>query len=260
VTNLRRLELRVHAWKSFRGIARASRTFAAAQAMHWGEHQRRVSGYAQWCRQLAASYGLTPPASRRRGLVAIGTDLGLCGPVNPRVALALDAALDSEDANVWLIGERLAVETSCAAVAVLPAPTTFEAVEAVSAQLASMVDADAPLSFIVVSEVEADGRPVITTWDEPTLADVEPLPPALELTDVAAGRAEGARLLRHARIVEALTRGALSEAEARWRAMSRAHDAADHRIADQERDLRRKRQESITQEMLEVRRGRSRAT
>jgi F0F1-type ATP synthase gamma subunit len=260
VTNLRRLELRVHAWKSFRGIARASRTFAAAQAIHWGEHLRRVSGYARWCHRLAAGYGVAPPASGRRSLVAIGTDLGLCGPLNPRVALELEAALGSGEANVWLVGERLATETSHAAVAVLPAPTTFEAVEAVSTQLASMVDVEDSLSFIVVSEVEADGRPVVTTWDEPTLADVEPLPAALELTDVAAGRVEGARLLRHARIVEALTRSALSEAEARWKAMGRAHDAADRRIADQERDLRRKRQESITQEMLEVRRGRSRAT
>lgn len=35
--------------------------------------------------------------------------------------------------------------------------------------------------------------------------------------------------------------------------MSRAHDASDRKIGEQERGLRKLRQESITQEMLEIR-------
>jgi F0F1-type ATP synthase gamma subunit len=76
------------------------------------------------------------------------------------------------------------------------------------------------------------------------------------LTPVDADRRRAASLVQHATLCFALTRGVLSEVEARWRTMSRAHDAADRRIQEQERELRKVRQESITQEMLEVRRAR----
>lgn len=262
MTSVRRMEARLRAWRSFRGIARASRTLAAARALHWAEHARRVEHYLAWSTRLAAAYGFVRrPEADVRVCLAIGTDVGLCGPLNAKLAEALRASNDGDDASLIVVGERLLIELGAPEVPSFPAPTSFSAVEALAAELETLLQPWDPfecrLRIIVSEEVEADGHPRIGVWDE-SHSDPPPLPsgPA-ELTPVREGRREAARLLRHARITAALVRGAMSEAEARWRTMARAHDAADRRITEQQRVIRKLRQESITQEMLEARLGRA---
>jgi len=65
-----------------------------------------------------------------------------------------------------------------------------------------------------------------------------------------------AELVFHARLVHAACAALLGEARVRQETMSRAQDTAERRITDQERALRRARQERTTQEMLEVLGGR----
>ncbi len=260
MTSARRMELRLNAWRSFRGIARASRTLAATQALHWAEHLRRVVTHESWCVRLVSRLG-PPPTSDERVSVAIGTDLGLCGPLNARVADAV-RSLSVEPTEKWVVvGERLASELSVEPwfehAFRLPVPSSFEAVEGTAAEVGILPGLDPTqtrLRIVVTSSVEQDGAPNISIWNAaPSPDESYALPRGATLTPEDELGGEAAGLLWHARLCRALTRAATSEAEARWRAMSRAHDASDRKIGEQERELRKLRQESITQEMLEVR-------
>ncbi len=265
MTSARRMELRLNAWRSFRGIARASRTLAATQALHWAEHQRRVEAHQAWCVRIAEHVGASV-IDGPRITVAIGTDLGLCGPLNARVADTLRCEAFLPDELRIVVGERLATELrddpSFEQALGLSVPSSFEAVESTAAEVGLLSGVDPTktrLRIVVTSSVEPDGAPRTSVWNaaprpEPAL----PYRNLAALTPQQGLREEAAALLWHARLCCALTRAATSEAEARWRAMSRAHDAADRKIGEQEREVRKLRQESITQEMLEVRQVRAR--
>jgi len=260
VTSARRMELRLNAWRSFRGIARASRTLAATQALHWAEHLRRVAIHESWCVRLASRFSgsSTGPG---RVTVAIGTDLGLCGPLNARVADAVRALSVGSSERWVLVGERLANELHFEPprehALQLPVPSSFAAVEATAAELGILSGVDpttTQLRIVLASSVEQDGAPCTSVWNAaPSHDHSHELLRGTALTPDDALRDEATRLLWHARLCHALTRAATSEAEARLRAMSRAHDASDRKIGEQERELRKLRQESITQEMLEIR-------
>jgi F0F1-type ATP synthase gamma subunit len=261
MTSLRQLEERLRAWQSFRGIAGATRTLAAAQSLHWAELVRRTEAHLARCLALCDAY----PAARvlpgvPRVLVALGSDLGLCGPFNRAVGERFALERAAGPTTCVAVGERLRAHVG-AGVLVLPAPTSFPRVQTLAAELEHLLPAAGPthtrLSVVLVTGVETDGRPRVEVRDEPEPAPVARrwTSPVAELVAPEQTAAAVAALTRHARIVAALVRSAASESEARWRTMNRAHDAADRRIGEQERELHRRRQELVTQEMLEARQG-----
>lgn len=257
MSSLRQLEDRLRAWRSFRGIARATRTLAAAQSLHWNEIASRAEAHLRRCLEVHGAYpNAQPPADGPRVVLAIGSDLGLCGPFNRSIAAHLPAVLQGAARHV-VVGARLGLLLGDE-VAALPSPSSFERVEALATELELLLEdlppTTAQLELVLASGVEPDGRPQVEVLPEPRGGEHAPRS-AVELSASDQAEPVVALTTRHARIVAALTRSAASETEARWRTMNRAHDAADRRIGEQERALRKQRQELVTQEMLEARQG-----
>ena len=260
MTSLRQLEDRLRAWQSFHGVAGATRTLAAAQTLHWTELVRRAEAHLARCLTLRDAYAeARVPAAAPCALVGLGSDLGLCGPFNRAVAERFMGERPRNPVARAVVGQRLRIHVDDD-VLTLPAPTTFARVETLATELELLLTRAEPTRLVIVlaAGVEADGRPRVAVWDEPDAppsAATPPAPNVAELVDPGVTAAAVASLTRHARLVAALTRSAASEAEARWRTMNRAYDAADRRIGEQQRELRKRRQELITQEMLEARQG-----
>ena len=123
MTSVRRLEQRLRAWESFRNIARASRALAAAQAMTWTSCAARAED------ALAHAWSVSERAqldeSAPRALVAIGTDVGLCGSVNAAVAREVEAISDRRVVSRVIVGTRLAVRVPpLEPTLVVPTPTS----------------------------------------------------------------------------------------------------------------------------------------
>lgn len=262
MTSLRQLEDRLRAWQAFRGIAGATRTLAAARSLHWAEIVRRAETHLARCLALRDAYaGARVPADAPCLLVGLGSDLGLCGPLNRAVAERFASERQRDPVARAVVGQRLQAHVDDGVLA-LPAPTSFARVQTLAAELELLLPRaeTTRLVLVLAAGVEADGRPRVAVWDEPdatpSSAVTPPVHPnAVELVDPFVTTAVIASLTRHARMVAALARSATSETEARWRTMNRAYDAADRRIGEQERELRNRRQELVTQEMLEARRG-----
>lgn len=262
MTALRQLEERLRAWQSFRSIAGATRTLAAAQSMHWAEVVRRADAHLACCVALRDAYpGARPAADAPRLLVGLGSDLGLCGPFNRAVAERLAAEQARGFVARAVVGERLHAHVEGEVLA-LPAATSFEQAQNLATELELLLShgnpTDTRLVLVLAAGVDPDGRPQIVVWDEPEQTATTPTPvsePVLELVEPEQTATVVASLTRHARLAAALARSVASETEARWRTMNRAHDAADRRIGEQEREIRKQRQELVTQEMLEARQG-----
>lgn len=269
MTSVRALESPLRAWRAFRDIARATRTLAAAQALQWAEQARHADAHLAWCDAAAAICPIPEIELRPRVVLVLGTDLGLCGPLNHRLAeLCRTARLDAPPTILRVVvGARLATLTPLTDAVVLPAPSSLVAAQRLAAEIEDLIarlpdSLTLDLNIVIADAVEADGSPCVALRTSAS--------PDLELAAedrewVARPRAVLGRdhplttqahtLARHARIVAALCRAVTSENEARLRTMSRAYESAQRRIAEQERKLRKLRQELITQEMLEARQG-----
>jgi len=269
VKAVRALEERLKAWRSFRDVAHATRSLAAAQVLRWNAqvaHTRRQLAWSQAFHERVQRWEdrhrRRPPATC--AVLALGTDLGLCGRLNRLVA---DAALQVvEEQQVVLFaacGARL-LDLLPDDVPRLeePAPSSMAA----AVELAERVEAEVGdaglrtrLCIVSATGVSRGGSPQVeTSWDvgsdlaglaEARAALARPLA-QFAPADVAHTRARS--LLAHARILHAACEGARAEASVRLARMTRAHESAERRIAEQERVLRKARQEGITQEMLEV--------
>lgn len=265
MTTIRALEARLRAWKSFRGIAHAARTLAAAQSLRWSARVAAAARHLAWCDALAEDLGPPPPAPRLPVLVGLGTDLGLCGRLNRLVADAFVAEHRARaPALAVVVGQRLHGELHGAHdLLAFPAPTSIAAVQALAGRLERVLRPLGPasaldLTLVVASRTLASGTPVIDTWVLPPPLDGDGaiaaalagprlgLTPPERLVDPAAG------LLVHARLVHALCVAQASEAAARLQTMSRAVEQSERRIGEQEREVRKVHQETTTQEMLEV--------
>jgi hypothetical protein len=272
VTSLRVLESPLAAWRSFRDIARATRTLAAAQSMMWADRCRHADAHLAWCEAVALQHARPRSQPRPRVAVAIGSDLGLCGPLNRFVAERC-VAEDLDAAPTILrvvVGARLAALEPLTGAILLPTPSSMPAVARLAGAIEQLLDRlpdplELELTMVLASAVEGDGHPRIDVRRSAS-PDVEPTSLSADAREVLARTEQpiaddpelvrAARLLtRHARIVAALSRAVQSENEARWRTMGRAHESALRRIAEQESRLRKLRQEQITQEMLEARQG-----
>ena len=77
MTTIRALEARLRAWKSFRGIAHAARTLAAAQSLRWSARVTAAARHLAWCDALAKDLGPPPPAPRLPVLVGLSIGQGL---------------------------------------------------------------------------------------------------------------------------------------------------------------------------------------
>lgn len=257
MTSVQRLETRLTAWRSFRGVARASRTLAAAQSLYWAEQLGRVERWLVRVDELAVAYPRLPQNSAQSVVLVIGTDLGLCGPLNTQVAAAVQPMLATA-ALTFVVGQRLEGLVDARAAVHLASPTSFAAVQTLAATIDSLLGPNAEqtdLTVVVATGVLPDGAPIVETRTDREPRSGRVPPSRVELSPQPALSTMVQRLQRHARITHALTRGATSESEARYRTMNRAHDAADRRIGEQELNLRKLRQEMVTQEILEVRRG-----
>lgn len=257
MTSIRRLENRLRAWESFRGIARASRALAAAQAMTWSSHATQAE--AALARSLALSERTDPGPDAPRVLLGIGTDVGLCGSVNAAVAREVSAQTDPHVVSRVLVGSRLSGRAAPHEPTLTVAtPTSLAAVASATAHiegaLASLDPSNTRLVVVSVREVGPDGVPRVAVTDEPTEPPASLSALHATLSEPAHLRREAAALVRHFRIADALVRAICSEHEARWRTMNRAHDAAERSIEEQGRTLRKRTQEAITQELLDARR------
>ncbi|MEZ4448858.1 MAG: F0F1 ATP synthase subunit gamma [Nannocystaceae bacterium] len=355
MTTVRRLEARLRAWRSFRGLAHAARSLAAAQSLRWSARAVQAAEHLGRARALVAGWSPPTEATRTPVVLAVGTDLGLCGRLNRMVADALVvevAAHASAEPLVIAVGQRLRVELGerLADAPILPAPSSIEAALALAGRLEQLlVEVAEPrsldLRIVLAGGTTPSGAPEIVTWggrevgrrsvdhgaessttgassdgrevgrekidrsadssttgassderevsrervdrgaassttggasagdagaqDRRALGVQEERPSRVGRRPVAPPRralltppervwGPAAALLLHARLVHAFAAAAASEADARLQTMSRAVDTSDRRIDEHERLLRKDRQESITQEMLEVLGGRRR--
>ncbi|PRP92594.1 F0F1 ATP synthase subunit gamma [Enhygromyxa salina] len=272
MTKLRALESPLRAWRSFRDIARATQTLAAVQAMQWAERSARADAHLSWCEAVAAAHRLPPsPGPRPRVVLVLGTELGLCGSLNRELAACCErAGLDRAPTVLSVVvGSRLALLEPLAGARPIhrEAPSSLPAARRLGAEIEDLInllpDALAvELSIVLATAVDEDAHPRVElrTSARPDL-ELEPSDrswldrPRRELSVPASFAGQAQLLARNARLVAALCRAITSENEARWRTMSRAHESAQRRIGEQERRLRRLRQELITQEMLEARQG-----
>lgn len=267
MSNLRALESPLAAWRGFRDIARATQTLAAAQALQWAERSRRADEHLAWCEAVAAEVPLR--LSGARVVLAIGSDLGLCGPLNRLLAERCAAErLDAEPTFFRVVvGSRLASLQPFAEAVELPAPSTLAAALKLASDIEGLIErlpdsSRLELTIVLAGAIEGDGQPrvEVRTSETPDRELALAQRAWLELTSrrfaVDPPLASVAhQLARHARLVAALARAITSENEARWRTMGRAFESAQRKIAEQERTLRKLRQELITREMLEARQG-----
>ncbi|MCB9565788.1 MAG: F0F1 ATP synthase subunit gamma [Myxococcales bacterium] len=272
MSSIRHLEGRLRAWRGFHDIAHAARTLAAAQSLRWAGRVTQSAHHLAWCEALQQAWQVpASDAPRAAVVIAIGTDLGLCGRLNRLVAEALDDRLRRAPAALTLsVGARLRAEFGerPGLGPAFAAPTSFAAVEGLAGRLERLLRQVTPapaldLSLILASHTLASGTPVIATWtDAPRGLDGASTiragmrADALPLTPSERAERPAAALLLHARLVHALCVAAASEASARLQTMSRALETSERRIAEQERHLRKLHQEATTQEMLEVLGGR----
>ncbi len=269
MTTTRALASRLEAWRSFRDIARAAKTLAAAQSLRWSVHVREAADHLAWAQGLAEHIGVATLPDPLKVRLAIGTDLGLCGRLNTAVAEIVEAEHGEAEPDVLLVvGSRLADELGSARpTVILSAPSSFEAVQDLAREVEGLVTVVAPamgtdLSIILTASTSNDGAPVVETWGEvgaylPSLGTVRLSlrPPIQDLTTPELARPHVAALSLRARIAHAACVAAASESAARLFTMGRAHDAADRSQSRQALHLRKHQQEAITQDMLEVRAG-----
>jgi F-type H+-transporting ATPase subunit gamma len=255
----RALASRLRAWQSFRDIAHATSSLAASLAVRWSGHELHARLHLTRSRALASRFAADLDGGPRV-LVAFGTDMGLCGRLNQSVAERVMEVVQIESpAACFLVGRRLIDALEGALPYIEEAtPSSIEAVldlaDRVQSEVASLFDpASVRLGFV---RIDSRRHETLADWGA---ADDESqcpstggplLPPAL------AAPAMATDLLVHARIVHATCEALLGEARLRQATMRRAQDTAEKRIGEHERELRKARQERITQEMLEVLGGR----
>ncbi|KIG16827.1 Sodium-transporting ATPase subunit G [Enhygromyxa salina] len=267
MTTARALGQRLGAWRSFRDIARATRTLAAVQGQRWSAHANQAALHLAWTRALVEHFGTSTPEHTARGVLVIGTDLGLCGRLNAALAAQLKASPELEGRALIAVGARLLDELrDFEPVISLPAPASLEAIEQLTSRIATALEtaadhAEIQLSILLTATTTHDGHPILEIWrDAPELPGLAQArrslaPPIVDLCAPSRAREGVAALHLRARIAHALCVAAASEAAARLFTMSRAHEASDRSIRQQELDLRKLEQEAITQDMLEVRGG-----
>ncbi|PRP94859.1 F0F1 ATP synthase subunit gamma [Enhygromyxa salina] len=267
MTRHRALAQRLAAWRSFRGIARAARTLAAAQGQRWSAHAEQAARHLAWTRGLIEHFEVSTPEHAARGVLVIGTDLGLCGRLNAALAAQLRASALVDEGALIVVGARLLDELrDVEPVFSLPAPASLEAIEQLSSRIATALEtaartAELQLSILLSATTTNDGYPILEIWREgPELSELARVrrslaPPIVDLSPPELARESVASLHLRARIAHALCVAAASEAAARLFTMSRAYEASDRSIRQQQLDLRKLEQEEITQDMLEVRGG-----
>jgi ATP synthase len=259
MTSVRELEQPLKAWRSFRDIARATRTRSAVQAMHWVEQVGRAEQHLRVCERELSALGPGPHEPiRARVVLAIGTDLGLCGALNHRVAEACAGLAAHPTVLSVVVGSRLAALEPLPEAIELSAPSSFEAIELLAVEIEDaweQVPEPRELVIVLAGAISGEALPEVEIRSGQPPTPHEGARVHAALVTAASLLVQARALVRHARLVAALARGILSENEARWRTMSRAYEAADRRIDEQEGVLRRLRQEQITQEMLEARQG-----
>ncbi|MGE0710652.1 MAG: hypothetical protein AB7N76_11675 [Planctomycetota bacterium] len=254
----RALAARLRAWRSFRDIAHASSSLAASQAVRWTAHEHAARRHLGLVLPLASRL-LPPPAPRDPRplvLVGFGTDLGLCGRLNHEVAACLSAALaHTQPALLLLVGRRLRDSLGAEHPALEePAPASIDAAQDLAERaMAEVRRLCGTLARVGLARIDERGHARL--WWEEDLAPmlVAPAAPAPLLAPPDRAAVVARDLLLQARLHHSACAAALAESRLRQELMRRARETADRRIQEQERQLRRARQERITQEMLEVR-------
>lgn len=268
MSGARALEARVRAWRTFREVAHATRSLAAAQALRWAAAREHAVRHGLRARDLARRIG------RRRGdpaapclLLALGTDLGLCGRLNVAVAARVrDVARELSVAQAVVVGVRLGdLVAGELGARTVTTPTTVEGAVSLADELAAAaLEAPARAPLVIVSAVETTpaGAPRVRVAREEgqrrALEEASALRRSAVLGRPRAHAPWAERADLQARVAEALLTASLVEAQVRLATTTRAHEVAERRVTEQERALAKARQEGVTQELLEVLAGRSR--
>ncbi len=258
----RAMEARLRAWKTFRDVAHATRTLASAQVLRWTGARRRAAVHFDRCQALVWRLGAALPATAPLGIVAFGTDLGLCGPFNRSIARALlDYPRLDEAELVVLVGARLqqGFEDRTTWVREATPSSPERAIElALRIELLTRrrLGSAARLVLVHATEAKADGTAEVGLDEGPPegVSVGHAAIPVLSERPLVHGAALD--LLQHARLIRAATHSGWAEASVRTVRMTRAHDVALDRIGEQELTLNKLRQDEITTEMLEARAGR----
>ncbi len=270
-SGLRALQSRHEAWRSFRDIAHATRSLAATRRARWAAHAERAGEHLAWVHALAELVR-EEEAPRPLVLCGIGSDLGFCGRLNHLVAAELERAFaELRPVRALAIGGRLhealppRLASACHLEHAPASPAAvLELAERLELELATISRGDTHLVVVAaarqeggVAEVEREGA--LPASLQPQLERIQATLPA-ERRLLSDFRQEGAQvhsLRRHARLAFTFCRAQAVESALRWAVMNRAHEGAERRLAEQEVQLRRLRQEQITQEMLDVLGGRA---
>lgn len=263
-SNLRALQSGHEAWRSFRDIAHATRALAAARRARWAAHAKQAGDHLAWVAALSQLVPDLTGEGRPRVVVGIGTDLGLCGRLNQLVHVEVVRRRATSPALTVVIGERLGLLVDDTARVVFEAApvspaAVLELAERLELALAELDLNDAELEIVVATSEEGGLPHVVTERGVPADLDnaVASIAKQLRrerrvLSDLNEGRLGVLALVRHARLAYAICRAQVVESSVRWAVMHRAHEGAERRIGEQELELRRLRQEEITQEMLDV--------
>lgn len=216
------------------------------------------------------------PVARDAGtaLVVFGSDRGLCGPFNDRMARTAAARLAADDARertrVVAIGRRVGSRLRAAGVDVavqLPAPSSLATVEAAMAALLDVVDRwrqEGSAERVLLHY----SRPVGATRFEPRTVQVMPIDPAwlrslrdrpwpsrrvpMRLSDPARLAKAVVRQRLALAVVKAFGSSLAAENAARLAAMEAASRNVDERLERLRADYHGARQAAVTAELLDV--------
>ncbi|MCA9571440.1 MAG: F0F1 ATP synthase subunit gamma [Myxococcales bacterium] len=219
--------------------------------------------YVAGLEDALARAGVVPPVSTGAGtlLLVVGSQLGLCGGYNGRVAEAAVARRSGTPGRTVAVGRRVRgglLRRGLVPDVFVDGVTSLEGVPGLALELATLA-------------LEAWGRGEVATVElvgarfHGIGADVAEARAVLPLvlpghlpartvryTALDALAADGARELLYVGLVEALTEALVCEHAARLLATRSAGDWLDDRVRSLRRRLARARQEQSTQETLEV--------
>lgn len=282
--SVERLRRRIASAEELRSVTRTMKGLAAVNVRHFEQAAVVIDEYQSVMEQglqiVLREPGAWPSRERARtgvseGVVIVfGSNQGLCGPINRRVASHTRrqiAAMDVPVRRIVAVGARLAVELDVAGLPVsdrLELPHTLESIIHRSSQLVLMMDRwrdEQPAIGVWLSFPDYEGRrggyrprthqllPVSTEW----LRDVASRPwPTHVIPTYTMPRGELVAALMRQRLLVALHRSMTQTmaaiAASRLAAMQVAERDISERLERLRQEHHRLRQAQITEELLDI--------
>lgn len=276
---LEELQKQIETTEDLRSIVRTMKALAAVSihqfehaAASMAEYERTVKlGLQALLRHPKAPRIQTYPGTGARGVVVFGSDHGLCGRFNDQiVALALDQLCDADKCHLVAVGLRAAARLEALGQPVdtrLTLPGSVNGIQETVQAILLTVDrwrTEHGVSRVTLCHnrrtEEAFATPrkrVLLPLDVERLRQLarEPWPSrALPMFTMAPERLLSAlvRQLLFGSLFQACTESLVSEHASRLAAMQAAEGNIADRLDEMHAEFRRRRQQSITEELLDV--------